>query len=138
MIPRSELKNELMNAGIRPSVQRLAIYEFVKNHPLQPTADVVYAALRDELGSLSLTTVYNTLKLFAKEGVAKSLNLDEKLHFDANMMPHAHFICSQCRKIHDVDIPENVWNNVLSYAPVPDAEMQINFRATCHSCLENN
>ena len=64
MATRAELREELINAGIRPSVQRLAIFEYVRNSCQHPTAEVVYEALCDELGSLSLTTVYNTLKLF--------------------------------------------------------------------------
>ena len=59
-----ELKAELENAGIRGTAQRIAILGFMRENPVHPTADVVFEALRDKVGSLSLTTVYNTLKLF--------------------------------------------------------------------------
>jgi Fe2+ or Zn2+ uptake regulation protein len=102
MKTRIELKNELINAGIRPSVQRLAIYEFVKTHPIHPTAEVVYDALRDHLGSLSLTTVYNTLKLFVDAGLVQLLAIDDTFRcFDGDTSTHAHFRCDNCGKIVD-------------------------------------
>ena len=39
MFVRAELKKQLIDAGIRPSVQRLAIYEYVKNSRMHPTAE---------------------------------------------------------------------------------------------------
>ena len=59
----AELRAELEAAGIRPTAQRIAILGFMRENPVHPTAEVVFAALSGEIGSLSLTTVYNTLKL---------------------------------------------------------------------------
>ena len=42
MVSRAEPKEELIKAGIRPSVQRLAIFEYVRNSCEHPTAEVVY------------------------------------------------------------------------------------------------
>ena len=124
---------------IRPSLQRVAVMDYVLKNRFHSTADEIYDELIKTMPTLSRTTVYNTLHLLTEKGAIRALHLEkDAVHFDAGLHPHAHFICSQCRKIHDVDIPEDVWNKVLSYAPVPDAEMQINYRATCHSCLENN
>ena len=94
MLTRAELKNELTEAGIRPSVQRLAIYEYVKNSRMHPTAETVYEALREDLGSLSLTTVYSTLKLFVDAGLVLMLHVDENfLRYDGDTSVHAHFNC---------------------------------------------
>ncbi len=54
----------LENAGIRPSVQRVAIYTYIKENPIHPDVDTVYSALSPMYATLSKTTVYNTLKLF--------------------------------------------------------------------------
>lgn len=135
MIPRSELKNELMNAGIRPSVQRLAIYEFVKNHPVHPTADVVYAALRDELGSLSLTTVYNTLKLFVDAGLVQMLTIDDTLRcFDGDTSSHAHFRCDNCGKIVDLKIKNEFLTMVDGLAGFEVKEAQLYLKGICPLC----
>ena len=47
MATRAELREELIKAGIRPSVQRLAIFEYVRQSCEHPTAEVVYEALCD-------------------------------------------------------------------------------------------
>ena len=116
---------------IRPSLQRVAVMDYVLKNKFHSTADEIYDELIKTMPTLSRTTVYNTLNLLTEKGAIRALHLEkDAVHYDAALYPHAHFICSQCRKIHDVDIPEDLWNKVLSYAPVPDAEMHSNFHAT--------
>ena len=130
----------LTQQGIKPSLQRIAILDWLMEHPIHPTVEEIYAALAPSIPTLSKTTVYNTLKLFAKEGVARSLNLDEKLHFDANMMPHAHFICECCGKVQDIMIlPEDFYifpkakgESGKDYLNIKQVE--INYFGTCDLC----
>lgn len=89
--------------GIRPSVQRIAIAEYLMKHRTHPTADEIFAALSSQIPTLSKTTVYNTLKLFAESGVTTMLVIDEKnIRFDGETKPHAHLKCKKCGKIIDV------------------------------------
>ena len=105
MVSRADLKQELLDAGIRPSVQRLAIFEYVRQSCQHPTAEIVFEALRDELGSLSLTTVYNTLKLFVDAGLISMLTIDDTFRcFDGNRSYHAHFRCNRCGDIVDLEM----------------------------------
>lgn len=137
MIPRSELKKELENAGIRSSVQRLAIYEFVKNNPIHPTADVVYDALHDELGSLSLTTVYNTLKLFVDAGLISMLTIDDTFRcFDGNTSAHAHFRCNACGKIVDLELENNFLSVVKGLEGYKINEAQLYLKGLCPACKD--
>ncbi len=135
MIARSELKKELIEAGIRPSVQRLAIYEFVKNNPVHPTADVVYEALRDELGSLSLTTVYNTLKLFVDSGLVLMLNIDENFRcFDGDISTHAHFRCEECGRIIDFRLKKEFLSMIEGTEGCKINEVQLYLKGVCPQC----
>ena len=121
MATRTELREELIKAGIRPSVQRLAIFEYVRQSCEHPTAEVVYEALCDELGSLSLTTVYNTLKLFVDAGLISMLTIDDTFRcFDGNRCCHAHFRCDRCgrtgvRRVVDFLLP-GMQSNFQGYA----------------------
>ena len=45
---KAELKAELEAAGVRATVQRIAILGFMRENPVHPTADVVYDALCEE------------------------------------------------------------------------------------------
>ena len=135
MKTRQELKNELVGAGIRPSVQRLAIYEFVKRNPVHPTADVVYDALRDELGSLSLTTVYNTLKLFVDAGLIQLLTIDDTFRcFDGDTSCHAHFRCDSCGKIADLKIKCDFLDMVEGLENFEIKEAQLYLKGLCPMC----
>ena len=44
-------------------MQRIAIMEYLMEHPIHPSADDIYTALSPSMPTLSKTTVYNTLKL---------------------------------------------------------------------------
>lgn len=93
--------------NIHPSVQRIAVMEYLMDHHTHPTVEDIYAELQPEIPTLSRTTVYNTLKLFAAHGAAVMLTIDEKRAcFDSILTPHAHFICRKCGRIFDVDLKE--------------------------------
>ena len=137
MVSRAELKEELINAGIRPSVQRLAIFEYVRNSCEHPTAEVVYEALRDELGSLSLTTVYNTLKLFVDAGLIMMLTIDDTFRcFDGNCCSHAHFRCNKCGKIMDFQIKKNFLSMVEGVEGLDITDAQLYLKGFCTECLK--
>ena len=115
MIPLNEntLAAELRACGISPSPQRLSVLGFLKSHAIHPTADMIMKALKPQLPTLSLTTVYNTLKLFVeKKLVTEVIIEDGELRFDADVRPHAHFKCRSCSKVFDLfpsrDNPEPV------------------------------
>ena len=93
----------LQTQGVRPSLQRIAIANYLLLNRNHPTADEIFEALCSEIPTLSKTTVYNTLKLFAEKKVAFALSIDDKnARFDACMRPHAHFKCKSCGKIIDI------------------------------------
>ncbi len=138
VMTRKELKEMLMNAGIRPSVQRLAIFEYVKNSKQHPTAEVVYAALRDELGSLSLTTVYNTLKLFVDAHLVTMLNIDDTYKcFDGDITMHAHLKCEKCGKIYDLEVDKEALGIIKGIENHKINDIQIYLKGVCPTCINN-
>ncbi len=135
MVSRAELKEELIKAGIRPSVQRLAIFEYVRSSCQHPTAEVVYEALRDELGSLSLTTVYNTLKLFVDAGLILMLTIDDTFRcFDGDCSSHAHFLCNKCGKIMDLKIKKDFLTMVEGIDGLEITDAQLYLKGLCPNC----
>ena len=98
------ISNELVKAGIKPSYQRIKIYEFILNNNIHPTVDFIYKKLFKEIPTLSKTTVYNTLKLFEKHQLIRNVNIEEnEIRYDAVKSIHGHFKCEQCGKIYDFD-----------------------------------
>ena len=97
----------IASKNIRPSLQRIMIYDYLKTHRTHPTVDEIYNALAPSVPTLSKTTVYNTVKLFADSGLVKMLTIEEQQsRFDACTDLHGHFLCDKCKKVYDFDVDE--------------------------------
>lgn len=97
----------LTSYNIKPSVQRIAIMDYLLKHKTHPCIDEIYLALSKDIPTLSKTTVYNTLKLFVEHGAAKMLTIDERnACFDGDLSRHAHFQCKVCGRIYDIPLEE--------------------------------
>lgn len=124
----------MQHHGIKPSVQRIAILNYLLTNHTHPTADEIYAGLSATMPTLSKTTVYNTLKLFSDAGIILNLSLDEKnQRFDGCIQPHAHFICSCCGKIEDF-FPEEEIFALPESSGKEIHKVEISYYGVCHSC----
>ncbi|MGL5938433.1 MAG: Fur family transcriptional regulator [Phocaeicola sp.] len=95
--------NYLLSHSIKPSVQRIAIMDYLLANKTHPSVDEIYSNLSAKIPTLSRTTVYNTLKLFVEQGAALMLTIEEKnACFDGDISQHAHFLCKECGKIYDM------------------------------------
>lgn len=102
-LTKQEIAEKLTSKKIRPSLQRIAVYDFLLKNPVHPTADNIYMALAPTIPTLSKTTVYNTLKQFAEAELVTTLTIEDgELRFDADTCSHIHFKCSECGKIFDI------------------------------------
>jgi Fur family iron response transcriptional regulator len=98
----------LRRHGIQPSAQRVAVARYVLDTGDHPSADQVWAKVRDCCPMLSRATVYNTLNLFVARGLLRSHVLAEgRVVFDPNVERHHHLIDEATGRIHDVP-----WNAV--------------------------
>ena len=132
--------DQLLMHNIKPSMQRIAIMEYLMEHRTHPSADDIYSALSPDMPTLSKTTVYNTLKLFSEHGAALMLTIDERnTNFDADTSPHAHFLCRRCGHIYDLHIPEavkQVENVDMSGHQV--SEIHYYYKGICKNCLRKD
>jgi Fe2+ or Zn2+ uptake regulation protein len=93
----------LREKGIQPSQQRIRIYESLAAVKTHPAADTIYRELTGEMPTLSRTTVFSTLDLFARRGVVQRLALSgTELRYDADTSRHVHFRCRSCGAVSDL------------------------------------
>ena len=93
----------LREHGIQPSAQRVAVARYVLETDEHPSADQVWARVRDRCPVLSRATVYNTLNLLVARGLVRSHVLAEgRVVFDPNLARHHHLIDEASGRIHDV------------------------------------
>lgn len=86
------------------SCKREAIYNYLASVKTHPSAETVYEALKSKYPDLSLGTVYRNLAMFKKNGTICSVGVvDGEERYDFNTEPHAHFICTDCNCIIDLE-----------------------------------
>ena len=74
---QTEAYQRLVEKGIRPSLQRIAIMDWLIKHPTHPTIEDVYKGLAESIPTLSKTTVYNTLRMLSEHNAAQMITIDE-------------------------------------------------------------
>ena len=94
----------LRQRGIQVTAQRLAVLRAVADQP-HITADAVAAAVRTEIGAISLQSVYDTLGLLVSEGVIRRIQpAGSPARFEDRVGDnHHHLICRICGRVVDVD-----------------------------------
>lgn len=91
--------------GLRPTQQRIAVYEHLLEYPEHPSAETVYLALSRLYPAFSKTTVYNSLHALAEAGLVRTLTIQaEELRFDGTAVPHGHIQCSHCGAVADIPL----------------------------------
>jgi Fur family iron response transcriptional regulator len=84
----------LVNAGLRPTRQRVALAELLvgDGRHRHVTAESLFDAAKTKGAAVSLATVYNTLRAFCDAGVLQEITVDgSKSYFDTNTHDHPHF-----------------------------------------------
>ncbi len=85
------------------SRQRESILNYLKNTKEHPTAEKIYADLKEEIPTLSLATVYRNCRKLVEMGELIQLDTDGKTaHFDADTQDHQHFVCKDCGRVYDM------------------------------------
>jgi Fur family transcriptional regulator, peroxide stress response regulator len=94
----------LQQRGIAPSPQRVGILEALAGTKAHPSADAIHRKLASRMPTLSRTTVYATLDLLARQGLAQRLSLSgSEVRYDGNVKPHVHFRCRGCGAVSDLE-----------------------------------
>lgn len=97
------IAQKLREKGLKVTPQRLSIYGILMETTEHPSAEKIYTEIREHMPSISFNTVYKTLGSLAESGLIKKLVVEENHYrFDADISPHAHFLCVQCNKLEDV------------------------------------
>ena len=127
----------LKNNGIKPSYQRIKIFQYLVEKKNHPTVDMIYKALCSEIPTLSKTTVYNTLNLFIEKKIVNVIVIEEnETRYDSVMGVHGHFKCENCGKIFDVDISNGVVGN-KELENFEIKEQHYYFKGICKDCSNN-
>lgn len=119
---------------IKPSFQRIKIFDFLNNADHHPSVDEIYQALISEIPTLSKTTIYNTLNIFVEAKLVDAISIEDgEMRYDINDDGHGHFKCLSCNKIYDIDLSLDVCKQPSLQGFQIDSK-SIYFRGTCKYC----
>lgn len=108
----------LTGAGLRPTRQRMALAELLvgDGNDRHVTAESLHEASKAHCESVSLATVYNTLRAFSEAGLIREIMVDgSKSYFDTRVDDHPHFFWED--EGHLTDAPKED----LEISALPDA-----------------
>ncbi len=122
---------------IKPSIQRIKIFEYLLENHTHPTVDEIFQKLASEIPTLSKTTVYNTLNLFVEQKIVQEIIIEEnEVRYDLKEdETHGHFKCKSCGVITDFDLDVKK----IDLSDLGDAqidEMHFYFKGICEECLK--
>jgi Fur family peroxide stress response transcriptional regulator len=90
--------------GVRVTTQRLAVFQALARNDNHPTADSLYAELRESMPFLSFSTVYRILESLEDEGLIRRVSSTSGItRYDANLQPHQHLVCRCCGRMTDLE-----------------------------------
>jgi Fe2+ or Zn2+ uptake regulation protein len=132
-----ELTVLFRRSGRKVTAQRQCIFRVLQGDVTHPSAESVYAAARQEMETISLKTVYQTLHELASLGEVSVLDVGTgTTRFDPNVEDvHHHLVCRSCGKVRDlhadyssVVVPEGAGDG-FAVGPA-----EVVFRGLCSSC----
>jgi Fur family transcriptional regulator, peroxide stress response regulator len=97
------LRQALEASGQRFTEQRAAVFHYLVNTDVHPTADEVFLGVRRDLPTISLATVYKSLETLVGCGLAVKLTYaDHSARYDGRTDPHHHARCVVCERVMDL------------------------------------
>ncbi|MCK9230480.1 MAG: transcriptional repressor [Syntrophales bacterium] len=126
----------LAEHNIKPSYQRLKVMEYLSSRRNHPTVDEIHRALVQDIPTLSKTTVYNTLTLFARANLVRRVIVDDsEAHYDVLTDCHGHFKCDSCGRIYDFPLGSDLLGEE-GLASFEIRERNVYYRGICSTCRD--
>jgi len=131
----------LRERGIQVTAQRLAVLRAVAGHP-HITADALAEIVRNEIGAISLQSVYDALGLLVSERLIRRIQPSgSPARFEDRVGDnHHHLICRACGRVVDIDCAVGT---APCLTPLDDRgyqvdEAEVAYWGRCPDCLEQS
>lgn len=125
----------------RNSRQQSLVMDAMKTECDHPTAEQVWAAVREECPNMSLGTVYRILNKFSQNGILRKIDVPNgRDRFDITVSNHYHLCCETCGKFTDTDIvyDDSINRRMKDKYGETVREHDIVFYWLCPECADKN
>lgn len=127
----------LKEKNIRLTPQRHELINILSKGNKHWTVEDLYQLLNESMPSVSITTVYNNIKLFCEIGLVKEIQFGESLSkYEWKKEDHYHIVCSNCGEMVDVWYPalKEVELFAQSISKFNISSHNLQFYGTCRNC----
>jgi Fur family peroxide stress response transcriptional regulator len=98
----SEIRNKIIERGLKVTPQRIAIFEAIVKLNNHPTAENVIDYIRINHPNIATATVYKVLDALVENGLIKKVKTDKDImRYDAFLENHHHLYSSDSDRIED-------------------------------------
>ena len=127
----------LRRKGYKATPQRIAICRFALHSRDHPTAQKIYDEVKKVHPTVSLATVYKTLKVLEELDLIQELNFPQgQARFDSYMKPHINLVCLRCGNIRDLDdlTTREILEKVAAVAEFAATGQRLDIYGVCQKC----
>ncbi|MBC7170016.1 transcriptional repressor [Candidatus Bipolaricaulota bacterium] len=111
------------------------VLDVIQGRTDHPTAEELYRTLREQGSRTSLATVYRALRTLAEDGLVAEVRGLGADRFDPVPSAHYHFVCTQCDRVYDADIPyQDGLDLLLHQTGFQVSGHEVTFFGTCSAC----
>lgn len=115
---RQILEGKLAEYGLRSTKQREVVFGVLLAKRDHPSADEVFNRAKRMMPGISLATVYNCLETLVACGLVRQVNHErESTRYCPNLAHHAHFHDSETGRVHDIDLPTPLLDELRRLLP---------------------
>jgi Fur family peroxide stress response transcriptional regulator len=98
----NEIKNRLVEKGLKVTPQRMIILEAIYTLNNHPKAENIIDYIRQEHPNIATGTVYKVLETLVDNGLIKKVTTEKDvMRYDGTMEKHHHLYCTECDIIKD-------------------------------------
>lgn len=122
---------------LRRSKQRDRILQLLQSSESHPTALELYEGIKREFPTASLGNVYRNLNILVDQGTIRRLGGGSTFdRFEFGRDEHAHFICTSCGAIQDLELPrlDEYRASIAGSTGARVDEVRVDLHGICDHC----
>ena len=137
-----QVLSKLKDRDFRITPQRLAVLKVLVASEGHPSVERIYETVRAQFPTTSIATIYKTISLLKQINEVLELGFaDGSRRYDGNKpYPHPHLICTQCKKIIDLDLGslKDLTKEVVLETGFQILTHRVDFFGICPDCKSHN
>ncbi len=136
-----QFKDICREGGLKLTHQRMEVYRELVLATDHPSAETVHQRVLERIPMIAVDTVYRTIATFERLGLVVRVHaFDDIGRFDADLSPHHHFVCTECKSIMDFHWEyfdsQELPDEATRWGRADDRRVLV--RGVCRGCLARN